>query len=171
MEAMTADDDAKRPERPLAPVRSTLSQRRQERDTKQRAEVLSLLMAGLSYDQIAERQGVSNADVRGIIERALASETNTGVATMRAVENARLDRAQAAIWTKVLEGDQKAIQTFLRISQRRSRLNGLDAPMQIELSGSVRFEMEQALNELQEIVLGEVIHDGQYGEEGPAAYS
>lgn len=145
------DDDETRP----TLVRSELSRRRIERNDSRRAEALSLLLAGLTHDQIADRLEVSRTDVGSILSRALADRPVTGVDEMRMIENARLDRAQAAIWTKVLEGDPKAVQSFLSISQRRSRLNGMDAPMQIEMSAHVRIEMQQALDELQEIVLGE----------------
>jgi len=46
---------------------------------------------------------------------------------MRALENALLDPAQAAIWSNVQAGDYRAVMVFLQISQRRAPLNGLDA--------------------------------------------
>jgi hypothetical protein len=82
---------------------------------------------------------------------------------MRAVENARLDRAQAAIWAKVLAGDINAGRLFLAISARRSAMNGLDAPKRFELSANVRVEMEQALADLHQVVLGEVVDVGSVG--------
>ena len=160
------DDLRYETEKGLKPVTSELAEARRKRDGKQRAEAFSLLMAGLTYEQIADRLGVSYGNVQGVISRALAEAPKTGVDTLRQVENARLDRAQAAIWAKVLEGDQKAISTFLSISGRRSKLNGLDAPLQIEMSGHVKIEMQQALNELQEIVLGEVIYDAEEVDDG-----
>jgi len=93
-----------------------------------------------------------------MIHRTLDMAEQRGVDELRSVENARLDRAQAAIWTAVLQGDLKAIDTFLKISARRARLNGLDAPTQINLKVSVRAEMEAALNELEQVVLrGELV--------------
>jgi hypothetical protein len=74
---------------------------------------------------------------------------------MRALENARLDRAQTAIWSKVIAGDLASIDVFLRISQRRAKMNGLDEPTRVNLSINVRQEMEQALNQLESVVLGE----------------
>ena len=139
--------------------RSEIAEARRKRDDANRAEILSLLMAGLSYDQIAERKQMSHSNVVAIVARALSSEPESGIETLRAVENARLDRAQFAIWTRVLQGDDRAIGTFLRISAQRARLNGLDAPLRIEMNAHIRIEMEQALQELQQIVLGEVIPD------------
>jgi len=69
---------------------------------------------------------------------------------MRALENARLDRAQAAIWSNVLAGDYRAVMVFLQISQRRAKLNGLDSPAPVVLSSNVRGDMERALADLQQ---------------------
>jgi hypothetical protein len=44
----------------------------------------------------------------------------------RKLQNERLDKALAAVWPAVLAGDSKAIDAFLRIEDRRSRLLGLD---------------------------------------------
>ena len=130
---------------------------RRSRQAARRAEALAYKLAGLPNAQIAERMGVSESGVIDLINRTLERATNKAAEEMRDIENARLDRAQAAIWTKVLAGDTKAVDTFLRISQRRARLNGLDAPTSINLSVSVRQEMEAALATLENVVLGQVI--------------
>jgi len=78
-------------------------------------------------------------------------------AELRRVKNARLDRAQAAIWVKVIGGGElNAVHAFLRIPERWARLNGLDAPTTVSLDRGVRIELEAALTEL-ETLLGEVI--------------
>ena len=123
-----------------------------------RVEALSLRLAGLSYETIGDRLGISEEGARDLVNRTLERAESKVVDQERALENARLDRAQAAIWTKVIEGDLKAVDTYLRISQRRAKMNGLDAPTKIDLSLNVRQEMEQALVQLERVVLGEVIH-------------
>lgn len=128
-----------------------------QRNEARRTEAMNLRLAGFSYEAIAERLGVSESAVHGLIGRTLEKAVNYSVEQLREVENARLDRAQAAIWTKVLNGDEKAIDSFLRISQRRARLNGLDAPQQVNLSVSVKNEMEQALGELRSVMMQNVI--------------
>lgn len=140
-------------------VRSDLSLRRRRRDDARRAEVLALVIGGTPYSDIAARLGVTCGEVTNIVSRALRERPVQGVDELRAVENVRLDTAQAAIWDDVMDGNLKAVETYLRLSQRRSRLNGMDAPLQIELSAHVRVEMQQALAELQEIVLGEVVRE------------
>ena len=99
-------------------------------------------------------------EVRSVKELKAASlqlQNSLPVAQYRTLENLRLDRVQAAIWPKVLAGDTKAIDTFLRISQRRARLNGLDAPLDVSVSVSIRHEMQTALEQLEQVVLGQVI--------------
>jgi hypothetical protein len=127
---------------------------RERRADSHRAEVMSLLMAGMTYEQIGTRLGVTRQAVERVVARAAQAAPDQGVTMRRYVENARLDRAQAAIWAKVLDGDHKAISSFLAISARRARLNGMDAPMEITVSAHVRVEMEAALSELQALVLG-----------------
>jgi DNA-binding CsgD family transcriptional regulator len=66
---------------------------------------MSLKLAGVSTAQIAERMGIEPDSVRHLINRTLATAENRGAEEMREIENARLDRAQAAIWAQVLAGD------------------------------------------------------------------
>lgn len=131
------------------------------------SEALSLRTAGLSNAQIADRLQISPSGVADMITRALMRKRpNAHLEELRELENGRLDRAQAAIWSKVLEGDTKAIDTFLRINFARRRLNGLDAPLDIRLSVTVRQEMEAALAQLEQVlhqvIPGEVISSREH---------
>ena len=101
--------------------------------------------------------GIKPDTVRHLINRTLRTAENRAAEEMRELENARLDRAQAAIWTQVLAGDYRAVMVFLQISARRARLNGLDSPASVVISPNVRREMERALADLSQLVLaGEV---------------
>lgn len=95
---------------------------------------LDLHLAGLTYAQIAAELGYAD---RGSAHRAVmrcmardypASE----VADARQREEARLERAHQAVWPRVLLGDLKAIETMLKIHDRRARLLGLLAPLRVE---------------------------------------
>lgn len=125
-----------------------------------RVEALGLRMAGLSLDQIAERMGIEDLAVEALIDSHLAETRNPLVEERRELENMRLDRAQAAIWPSVLRGELPAVRVFLQISARRATMNGIDKPKRLELSGNIRIEMEQALSDLHEVVLGEVVDVG-----------
>lgn len=130
-----------------------------------RTQALSFRIAGFTNEQIAERLQISPKGVQELIERTLNGAENQGVRALRELENGRLDRAQAAIWTKVLEGDLNAINTFLRISQHRAKINGIYAPQEIELTMSVRHEMMAALEKLDAIAEGEIIEDADIVED------
>jgi hypothetical protein len=93
-----------------------------------------------------------------MVNRTMASAPNRQVDELRRVENARLDIAQARIWSKVLDGDLKAVDAFLRISARRARMNGLDLATDVlSVSVSVRQDLDVALKQLEEVIKGEVI--------------
>lgn len=124
-----------------------------------RTKAVSMALAGLSYEQIGREMGINTTAAREMVARTIEDTRNYQVDQLRNVENARLDRAQAAIWSEVLKGDVKAVNTFLRISERRAKMNGLDAPSKIQMSGSVKLEMHQALAELEDILDAEVLED------------
>jgi hypothetical protein len=101
--------------------------------------------------------GIQPDSVCKLINRTLATAENRAAEQLRELENARLDRAQAAIWSNVLAGDCQAVMVFLQISHRRAKLNGLDSPASVVISPSVRVEVERDLADLQErmILAGE----------------
>ena len=64
--------------------------------------------------------------------RRLRDMDRPAVSMLRELEMQRLDVILYAVWDDVLQGDANAVHTELRISERRSRLLGLDAPHSIE---------------------------------------
>ena len=96
-------------------------------------QVIELRRAGYTFDEVARAVGYSNASgawqaYRRALKRTLVE---AGTEELRQNELERLERAHRAVWKRVLEGDDKAINTMLRLSERRSRLLGLDAPTRI----------------------------------------
>jgi transposase len=144
---------------------SNLGDARRARQRARRVEALSLKLAGVSTAQIAQRMGTKPDTVRHLINRTLRTAENRAAEEMRALENARLDRAQAAIWSNVLAGDYRAVMVFLQISQRRAKLNGLDSPPSVVVSPNMRGEMERALFELQQLF--EMTEAGQSADDRP----
>lgn len=122
-------------------------------DKARRAKAVTLAMSGMTYEQVGDSLGVSPAAAKKLVKRTIEETRNYAVDELRDLENARLDRAQAAVWPEVVEGDKQAIKLYLSIAERRSRLNGLDAPSKVQMAVSVKAEMEQALTELQQVVL------------------
>lgn len=124
-----------------------------DKATARRVEALNLRLAGLSFSAIGDRLGISERAAYEMVNRSLERAEAYGVQQMRAEENARLDRITTAIWGQVLQGDLKAIATYLSVSAQRSRINGLYAPTQVQMSLSIRQEMQDALDSLESMVL------------------
>ena len=87
---------------------------------------VELAIDGASYGAIAPKVGYSH---RGTAYRAvhkgLTERITAGVDELRRLELDRLDALQAAIWGKALDADTTAVNTVLRIIERRTRLLGL----------------------------------------------
>lgn len=111
-------------------------------------------LSGLTYDQIAERVGYSDrSGARQAVLRALAAVRDDSVSELRDLENARLERANQAIWPAVISGDVAALRAWLRLAERRARLNGLDSPTQVAISTGTKAELEAAFGALREAAL------------------
>jgi predicted XRE-type DNA-binding protein len=124
----------------------------EEERAAKRVEALTMRLAGFSIAQIADRLKIDDTRVSRLINTTLQRAENQTVAEMRQVENQRLDRAQLAVWQDVLKGDVKAIDTFLKISQQRSKINGLYAPTKIDMNIGIRNEMQGALADLERLM-------------------
>jgi len=100
-------------------------------------EVVKLRRGGLTWDLIAERVGYGSASAaHAAYQRAAKRAVYEDVDAIRQVEGERLDLMQSAVWGKALQGDLPAIQTLIRIMERRAKLLGLDQPLrqQIEVT-------------------------------------
>jgi hypothetical protein len=118
---------------------------RQLHAAQRRAYVLKLRLSGALYRDIADaciqHFGQDNVpagyderyafqDVWRELEK-INLERQEGRAELVRLELERLDRMLLAIWTQITNGNFGAIDRGLRISERRSRLLGLDQPMQV----------------------------------------
>lgn len=84
-----------------------------------RRRALDLRAAGLTTAQIADKLGTTPTQTRRDISAALRT-TDTGPDP--ALEAQRLDTMQRQLWPQVLQGDQKAAETVLRIMERRDAI-------------------------------------------------
>lgn len=106
---------------------------------ERRKKAITLRLAGMDWQSIADQLGYSTrgaacTDVARALEVNLAEQTQAAD-TLREVESLRLDRLQAAAWPAAVKGDLKAIDTVLKVIDRRVKLQGLDMPLRAELSG------------------------------------
>jgi hypothetical protein len=114
------------------------NQQKQVDSHEKTLQALELRKTGMTYSDIARVLGY--ADGTGAfqaVRRALQATMKEPAEELRTMEEARIDAALAAIWNAVLNGSYGAIDRFIRLSERRSRLRGLDAPVQVGLQGGL----------------------------------
>jgi hypothetical protein len=122
-------------------VRSEMLERSEHRHL-----VLTLRRRGLSFAQISqallsehnvEKSPEACRDtVRRYLEKAAKEDAESAV-ELRQLENERLDELLMVFGPKARAGDQKAAAMVLKISERRAKMNGLDAAVVHEHRGNV----------------------------------
>jgi hypothetical protein len=104
---------------------------------ERRIRAFELRKAGYSLREIGHRLEVSHMTIKEDIDTVLAELTEKQQAKAeqyRAIELERLDVMVRSIWPFVMAGSAGAIDTALKISTRRSKLLGLDAPPKPQLN-------------------------------------
>lgn len=91
-----------------------------------RARAVELRCEGWTYKDIADELGYAHkGTVHAIVQQALAAQEIEDVGNLRAIETARLDRLQYALWGRAMTGEVAAITQCRRIIEARVRLLGL----------------------------------------------
>ena len=127
---------------------------------------LSLRKSGASYRAIAAHisalpgnekysEGLAHHDVSTCL-KAINEQTSLDTEEYRSLELERLDTAQLAIAKKVQAGDLGSIDRWLRISERRAALLGLDAPVRLKIEQGVEAELSAFLNSLESVLPTEI---------------
>ena len=97
-------------------------------------KVVNMRRLGFTFEAIAKEVGYVNAGgAYKAFQRGMREIIVEDVEEIRLVELDRLDIAQRAIMPAVMKGRIPAINTMLKLSERRARLLGLDAPVKHEL--------------------------------------
>lgn len=104
---------------------------------ERRAKAIRMKINGSTYTEIADELGYSSrgsacSDVRRALEKHVIEE-GLAVEAWRELELARLDVLQKAIWPEAMEGSPRAIETALKILDRRAKLLGLDSAIKLEV--------------------------------------
>jgi hypothetical protein len=119
-----------------------------------RAKLIRMRREGHDFDHIAEvldyaSRGAATKDLLRALKQN-SDEEAAEVAVYRQQENERLDALLRATWSRATEPspvldkegnvvahelDMRAVDTVLRLMDRRAKLNGLDMPTKAELSG------------------------------------
>ncbi len=118
-------------------------------------EIVDRRIRGQAFHDIAAAVGLNSKQAAyALYQRALREIQDDRAETIeaaRSFELERLDKIEAAAWIRVDADDPRALDTLLRISDRRARLLGLDAPTKVDLSyDAVAREIERLKAELAE---------------------
>lgn len=133
----------------------TLSKAEQAEVAERRVKLIKLRRQGISFDDerilalgYSSRGAASKDFVRALAQRR--DEQAAEASVYRQEENERLDALLEAVWPRATtpsplfdkdgniigkELDMRAIDTVLKLMDRRAKLNGLDTPVRTELSG------------------------------------
>lgn len=101
-------------------------------------EALRLRLQGLSFDEIGKRMGIPEGSAHSIIMRLLSRYEGELAQNIPQARREEIERCRTLIGylkIKCKKGDTKAIQTTMKLSERISRLQGLDAPIQLKHGG------------------------------------
>jgi len=101
---------------------------------ERRVKAFELRKAGSSYRQIGRALGVSgqtaHEDVQAVLAE-LAAQRIESAAAYVAIELERLDMAQLALYPHLKTGDPQTIHAWVKVSESRRKLLGLDAQQPI----------------------------------------
>ena len=117
---------------------------------QKRDRALSLRLTGATYQAIADAMGVNKSTVKRWIDTAIDGVDKENAKQLIALENERLNRAMRAIWPKVIDGQLGAVDRVVKLSERRARLNGLDAPQKVDL-GVPEVDLAQVAKEIEDM--------------------
>lgn len=112
--------------------------------------VLQKHLKGKTLRDIEKELGIPYATCQRYKERALASIQLPTVDAARKEELDRLEAIIRAIWPAVESGDDKAIANYMKVSERRAKLLGLDRPIEVTQTVYEETAQERELRQLME---------------------
>lgn len=120
------------------------------------ARALALQMRGEGYTfiEIAKRFEQSDVTVQRWIQQELVrldSAINFDTHLLRNQELLRLDRMATTLWSRIDNGDVKAISAMLSIMDRRAKLTGIDAPVKINLQNRLKILADENGLDVEEV--------------------
>lgn len=140
----------------MAKPESTTSRRILKGREREQAAV-KLRMGGATYDEIGSSLGITAPTAYRAVKRAIGrviAKTSEDADQLRTLELQRLDKLLLALWPRASRGDDAAVDRVLRVMERRAKLRGLDAPVQVSGPGggpiAVKATIEYDEDELRE---------------------
>lgn len=114
---------------------STSSRKRLEVHAN-KLRALDLRKSGMTFQQIGVELGVSTAQAYNYVKGALKETLQESADELRTLELERIDRLLLAVWQNATLGRVEAIDRAIKLMERRAKMLGLDAPVQLEATGS-----------------------------------
>lgn len=94
---------------------------------ERRGRALELRKAGATFEQIAQQIGYADRHTaRDAVMRGLQDLTRDNAEEVLELELSRLDALLVGLWGPARRGDTQAVQTILKVMERRSKYLGLD---------------------------------------------
>lgn len=143
-------------------VREPKRSPRLTRAAERRLKAVTLREAGASYQQIGDHLNVTKQRAHQLVEEAcqeMEEKTKETAAAVIQLELQRLDRMVLSIYPKAKAGDLYSIDRMLKLSERRTKMLGIDPPQKVaptdptgekefDFSGMTDAELEQRFNDL-----------------------
>src|SRR5579884_1139973 len=101
---------------------------------QRRLNALTLRKAGFTFEAIGQALGISPQRAFQLVDeelRQINAQRAEQAAELVRMEQERLDELQVAVWPQAKKGDLDAVSVVLKISARRCKQLGLDAPTKI----------------------------------------
>jgi len=105
---------------------------------EKRLKALELRKCGATFSEIGKALGVSTQRAHKIVMEELERLGLQRIGTadeLRRLELERLEMASIPVVSKVKKGDMRAALVWIKLSESRRKLLGLDAPVKAEVSG------------------------------------
>lgn len=102
---------------------------------EKRRQALEFRKAGVPYHEIATRLGYYDASAaRKAVMAAFGDVIQEPVQELKTLQVERLNHMLLMLWGKVQNGDERAIETTLRIMDKIDKLNGTEAASQVDVN-------------------------------------
>lgn len=95
-----------------------------------------LRLQGVAYKDIAKELGVAHGTVWKWVKAELERTASEPREEVRKLEVERLDYLYSKLQKRIENGDDKAINSALKVMDRRAKLLGLDMPTAIEITST-----------------------------------
>jgi hypothetical protein len=141
-------------------------------------KVAELRKAGFTYQRIAEEVGYKQASgASRALKRYIARREIEPDDDIRFLELDRLDRLQVALWPRAMKGDNQAVNTIIRIMERRASYLNIEVAKTIKAevvnydgNRDIDGDIERIVNLLRGVDLSQPLEvEGGTGESGTVA--